>query len=313
MTEPITNILPKNIEPGIEELLLNFSKLAQEFVHFGTHVFKWLIEESNGGEENLPLPLIFRDQLDKADAISILIKESSIDPSKILLRSVLESYLYIDYLLEKNTLDRSMALLVYNKKKELKFYNKFKSGHAENTKFLKNIEKDKLVPSIDLPSDSEVNLAIERKNKILQLPQYRKACIEYERVESAGRKNPNWYSLFNGPSDFEQLASYLNLSFYYDILYRKWSGSVHGTDIIEGKINKSVDTTKGNIDIVQLRFPKDAQTVTSYLLLMQLETYRLIMKAKIPGKYDEFKKWYLTVCEDLHQVCQENQLIKIID
>ena len=86
MTKPVNQILPREIDPGVEQLLLKFSTLIDEFVNFGTQVFKWVIEESRGTDEQMPLLMFFRDMLEKADSISILVRNSSIDPSKVLLR-----------------------------------------------------------------------------------------------------------------------------------------------------------------------------------------------------------------------------------
>lgn len=59
MTKPIEEILPKEIDPGVAEILTNFSATIDEFVHFGTHILKWIIQEPNGSDEQLPLFMFF--------------------------------------------------------------------------------------------------------------------------------------------------------------------------------------------------------------------------------------------------------------
>ena len=125
MTEPVNEILPRELNPDIAQILQKFSSLIDEFVNFGTHIFKWVIEESKGTDEQMPLLMFFRDMLEKADSISILVRHSSIDPSKVLLRSIFELNLYIGYLLEKNSDDRAMSFLVCDAIRQKKINQSF--------------------------------------------------------------------------------------------------------------------------------------------------------------------------------------------
>ena len=69
MTQRINEILPREIQSGVEQTLTKFSEIIDEFVNFGTHVFKRVIEQSKGSDEQMPLMIFFRDMLEKADSI----------------------------------------------------------------------------------------------------------------------------------------------------------------------------------------------------------------------------------------------------
>ena len=51
---------------------------------------KWDADKGRAGDENTPPLLFLRNIIELGDAISILIKNSSIDPAKPLLRSLLK-------------------------------------------------------------------------------------------------------------------------------------------------------------------------------------------------------------------------------
>ena len=316
MTKPVNEILPREIDPGVEQLLLKFSTLIDEFVNFGTQVFKWVIEESRGTDEQMPLLMFFRDMLEKVDSISILVRHSSIDPSKVLLRSIFELNLYISYLLEKNSKDRGMSFLVWDAIRQKQLNLNFNIEGPEFNRIRKILEQDILISDPNFLNElSSVKHIIESLNSLLNREEYKRVVKEYERTKRKDNTNPAWYHLFKGPKNIKELAINLKLPFLYEILYRKWSGSVHSTDIIQGKIVKKKGSEelngKINTEIVQIRLPKDAQEVTSYTLLLLLRTFIVLKDKKITNKTDEIQKWYLSVKEQLREVTKEERLLNI--
>ncbi|MBN2616119.1 MAG: hypothetical protein JXR71_10545 [Bacteroidales bacterium] len=315
MTNPIDNILPRDTEDGVSKILHSFSETIDEFVNFGTHVLKWHVDIKRGGDEQMPLIMFLRELLEKADSISILVKNSSIDPAKTILRSLFELHLYISYLLESHFQDRSMAFLVWNAKNIIKTNNAFLKGNQEYKNLKRQVENDNSFLDINdldrLPSATPI---IDNQEALLQRPEYKKALTEYEKTKKRFG-NPKWYSLFNGPQSIQGLAIHLKMSSFYELVYRNWSGSVHSTDIINGKIVKSQNANevsdKISADIIQIRLPKDAQSVSAFTLVLMIKTYSTLINTKIPDKKVEYTKWYLSVRNRMSKVTSKEQLIKI--
>lgn len=254
--------------------------------------------------------------LEKADSISILVKNSSVEPSKVILRSIFELYLYIDYLTEKYFEDRSIAFLIWDTKRKIRLNKTFDKTDTEFKNLLKKIEADKSIFNKNLFSDlPSVKPALANLNALLAYPQYGRVLKEFERTKNIDRNNPAWYRLFNGPKNIQQLAEHLQISTFYEILYRSWSGNVHSTEIIDGKIipndNLGINGTKVNADIIQLRFPKDAQTVSSYTVILLLKTFLLLSDKKIQNKKNEILNWYLDIRPTFLKMTSEEQYIKI--
>jgi hypothetical protein len=316
MTEPIKEILPRNTDKGLQELLDGFSIMIDEVVNYGTHILKRLLESSKGsGDVNMPLAMFFRDMLEKTDSISILVKNSSIDPSKVILRSIFELHLFISYLNEKYFIDRSMAFLVWHTKDKIKMNRSYLKGSQEYKNLCKQMEKDNSFYDKNILEDNQSSkLIIDNLTDLLKKEQYQKALNDYEKT-STKYNNPNWYSLFNGPKNIQQLAYHLNMPFLYETIYRSWSGSVHNTDIINGKIVKSKNsderTDKVNADMIQIRFPKDAQMVTSNALILMIKTYNVLFDNQLIDKKAEYIVWYMSIREKLFQIANKRQLLKI--
>lgn len=101
-TNPIEEILPQNRDEYLIKIQNHCSDQISEMVNFGTHILNWDLEIKREGKNNNIPTLFFRNILEISDSISILIKESSIDPAKIILRSLIENILQLIYMIEED-------------------------------------------------------------------------------------------------------------------------------------------------------------------------------------------------------------------
>ena len=72
---------------------------------------------------------------------------------------------------------------------------------------------------------------------------------------------------------------------------------------------KLILNKNGQTDIIQIRFPKDAQDITIQTLNILVITYKNFYEKELPDKKDEFYKWYLKFCP-LFKELRENELFK---
>src|SRR5882757_387006 len=108
---PVDEIIPR--ESDVQDTLNKFAQGIDDAVNFGSHILNWDTQANNkGGDHNLAIALQFRHFLELIDANSILVRNSSIDPGKLILRGMLETYFGLEYMLEKDPIDRAMAFLV---------------------------------------------------------------------------------------------------------------------------------------------------------------------------------------------------------
>lgn len=282
----VENILPRN-QSEVKKELEKMSSILDHAVDFGTHLLKWQSEKPQIGDENI-IPILFlRNIIETADAISILVKNSSADPAKNLVRTLLENVFALEYLLEKDSKQRSLAYTVWLTHKDLIFCEKMDLTTQRGKQFAREIEKDKTVNKLN---SQEEQIALLKKNseELLKLPNYIPIEAEYQRTILI-KKNPNWFTLFNGPSDVEQLAKHLNHHAVYEMIYRGLSDNVHGNDVFKSKLLKGEN---GNADIVQIRYPKDAQSTIVHAINFLLLIYMEVLKKKLPERGREFKKWH---------------------
>lgn len=303
----IDDILPR--EPG-DDLLGLLGKLADlidEYVNFGSHLMKWEAKKKGGGDEDLPPLMFLRNIIELADAISLLVRNSSIDPCKPLLRTLLESTFGLEYLLVEDTERRSIAFIIWNTHRELKYLDKIDSKTEAGRQFKKEIEKDKLIEDIS-PIFNRPNLELAKQFNldILSKPRFSIVEEEYQRT-LLRRKNPKWYALFNGPNDIERLAKHLKHHALYEYFYRMYSGNTHATSIYQEKVKRNPDGTGA---IIQIRTPKDAQSVTGMTLNIFLVGLLSFGDHFLPERKTEFQTWYKSVKKSQDRLLSK-QLIKI--
>lgn len=307
MTEPIFELLNRRDEqPEIEKLLSDFSSLIEEAVNFGTHILKWEVELI-GSDENVPIGLTLRHILDLLDSVSVLVRNSCADPCKLILRGALEAQLGLEFILQNDTKKRSLAFLVCNYHNDLKLLLKVKPGEQGYDQLLSKMEADRSIPKgIKLPKFPNLENNIDNLKSLLAMPHYIQAEKEYQVLIKKGFKNPNWFQLFNGPRNIEQLANTLKRQALYEVLYRGWSSSIHGTDVIKSKLHQTLD---GNVEIIQLRHLKDVQMITQITVTLAIMCYQVMIDKRIPSHAQDFAKWYLTIQKDYRKITNEKLLI----
>ena len=249
--EPVEKFIDRgDLEEEYKILLNELSSNIEECVNFGSHMVSWLMEAPNAKEDDLPVTMFLRNILDELDAISILIKYSSIESCNNLLRTVLENFFYVEYILEKDTYNRSMCFLAWNALKTKKFLLKLDGFSQDYMSFKSLWEKDKFLKNKPIIKIANIEDYKKSNGNLLNSELYEPYRVEYERTKAI-KNNPEWYTLFDGPRNLESLAQYLNYYSYYEILYRELSAAAHGTDILD----KITSIGNNKVALSQIRTP----------------------------------------------------------
>jgi len=287
----INDLLPREIPSELKPILDFFSETIDNAVNFGTNLIKWDIDKKLVGDEHLAPIMFFRNILELTDGISILIKNSSVDTCHTLQRSLIENVLGLKYLLEteKNFKNRSLSYTVWLTHKDLKICEKYDDTTQSGKQLTTELQKDDLVgDTYSIKKTEQFDLLKKNSIELLELPIYKSINEEYIRTNGIN-KNPNWYSLFDGPRNIEGLAKHLKMHATYEIYYRYLSGKVHATSVLKKKIVEDKDSNMASI--IQIRDYDEVQMATHNALvfiLMAILEYR----KRIPKKATEFKNWY---------------------
>jgi hypothetical protein len=291
-TKPISIILPEAIEPKEYQELLNLiSSTLTELVNYGTQVVHWAAYNPKFKKPDLDVPLLMlsRHTLELADAMTALIKNSIINPSKVILRTIFESLLYIKYITTEKSEDRCRAYLVCYIKNKKNEYLKFIEGTPIHMQFKKKIESDSLIKGgynpFSLPIEHQLKLKIDNLDEWIKHPIFKDAITEYNRMKKQYDRKPPWYLLYNGALNIEDLAKKLKLSYLYEILYRNWSEYAHASDVITGNL-------ANDKSFYSIRNGFDSTSVGSFSISLLVDCYKMLVEFIVPEMIPNFRNWY---------------------
>jgi hypothetical protein len=263
-------------------------------------VLKWDVEKKREGKDNHIPSLFLRNIIELGDAIAILIRKSSIDPCKNLIRSLYENCLSILYILEENEDERAHCFMVWKAKRDLKYYKQFITSNQSSKELKAKLRKDHL----KLKLEKYFREVVHAKISLLKQDKFKEVAIEYERT-TRSTKNPNWHSLFNGPRNFQELSYYFKKTIEYEFQYRKYSENVHATGLLKG----FADAGDDKVQIIQIRDFENSKDIyigtVSYLLI----AYNEIILKRIPEQRDEFLKWHLSFRDVNNNTIRDKQFV----
>ena len=302
------DVLCRELEPKeYKDLLIQIAGIIEECVNFGTHILVWCSEKPKNDGSDSTIILIFRHIIESLDAITVLIKHGCADPTELLLRSIFEALIGLEYILEKDTAQRALSYKVAHAHRQISLYKKLDTTTDQGKQFKKILSNDSTIKNIALPA-VDTNKLIANLENMLKKPQYVSVNTEWQNYKKANKKNPNWFSLFGGPRNIIDLAHYVNRSGLYEFLYRIWSQYVHVTGVFR---NITRDDS-GNGAIIGLRSPKNIQVYSSLSLSMSMAAYTKMIKYYIPDKEKDFQEWYIKNIRKWYlQLSSTKRIIKI--
>lgn len=285
----VMEFIPREVNSEIIPVLDFFGDTMDKFVDFGSNFFLWE-DYSKGGEEHIAPTMLIRHFLDILDSISVLTKKCCPDTAKLLLRGLLETHFSLEYLLDSNTYNKSIAFFIEDLLAEIEVIEKMISvrdtKNGKDHRFRVN--------------DTELTLdgVLIKKKEILQLPQFKAVFEEFERTKGKSKYYPHWYQCFNGPKTIKEIAKSLSKEDLYNNIYSVYSRNTHGTDIVGGKLSNE----GGYAEIVQIRRPNDAQQVARFTVYLANTTLKNYIVNRIPQKMEIYTKWFQNVQMEVNTI-----------
>lgn len=269
----------------IPEILNKYSDNLNLLIDKTCYTLTKYLEQGLIGDEKIVPALFLRNAIEQADGISVLLKNSVIEPVKPLNRILLENLLQLDYIVSEKTTERSYAFLVGNVRNDLKNYLKLKIGTKENTAFASFFEKDALIKNNPETDKSSVDKQIALFHKILDEDGYKEANVEYNKL-----KNPHWYTLYDGPKTIREMAERQNKIVLYEIFYRTLSQNIHNIAIFNSKVK--VDEDDNLMYLLHFRNPHEASKVLKDTINFLFFTNMIFLENLLPQEHIAFALWY---------------------
>lgn len=292
-------LLSRTIDVNLKDYLLNLHDGLAKTVDFGVEIL--LTDFERGGTDlDLPILLFLRNLISTADGISVLIKNSIIEPANNLLRTALENFFSIEYLLgeDQYSEQRARSFMVWHFAEQQRWLKKGDNTTSEFQALVAKHKKDKSfrnIPVMEFPMADKQWKGFEA---LFESPELKETKNEYDRLKAAKKRTPMWYQLYGGPSSLEELANRVGYPAVYEMLYRGLSISSHGNNIISGKLYFGESS---NAELASLRDSYGAESVVNHCMNFCRLAYRTIITKRMPFMAERFNQW-LQECSEFNKV-----------
>ena len=285
-TEAHDAILDRDLSKVAAEQLIGLaSPLLQELVNYSTNALvRCVLEPGFNKDVDLAVVGLYRHIIEMADGIETLVAQGCAIPAIPSLRSSFESLLYQEYILENEQeySNLSLSWLVGYVHQRLAMYEQLDPSTDRGQEFQRFVQDDIIARTVEFPPAVEAKNAIANLRSLLIRPHIEPIEVEF----TSFRGTPRWHQLFGGPTNLADLAIRLNRRAQYEILYRTWSRTAHGQDLLP-----FIDRTpEGEPSIGRLRDPEMLKEVASYAAHFLLESTCHTVGKFRPG--ETFQHWY---------------------
>ena len=235
--------------------------------------------------------MLYRHALELGDAIGTLLRFGSSTAASILVRSLFETSLGLEFILEKNTFheDRASCYQAFYQIERFKNFTRYDPGTKEGAELHRILDADKKLNAAVFPRE---DLTKERK-AVLDILNTTRYKPYWDRYKVAKSKPKQWYSLCSKGSELRSLARIIGRESEYVLLYRMLSESAHASDVLSGVLRPKDERT---VEVHTLRGPvgKLKETVSlaaNYLVWCHDFILKTYLKDHNLQKW--FVRWYI--------------------
>jgi len=282
-------IFSRQLSEGDKVQLKENASILDRTVDLGAALLE--ADFARGGDGlDLPPILFLKNLISNIDGISVLVASSIIEPCNALLRTLLENFLSLEYLLEDNagSGQRSRNFMVWDFVERRKWVKKGDVNSAEHAQLAKKFKQDKRLYDSPVMSFPKADKICELIDKGLNGQTYRDTWLEYQRTRKIKKRTPAWYSLFDGPGSVEELATKLGYPALYEMLYRGFSPSSHGNNIVPGKISFP---NGPEVYLEPIRDKTQASSTVNHCLQISNLAFRSYIEKRVPFMANCYKEW----------------------
>lgn len=209
-----------------------YSAYLEELCNFASNALV-RCEKSLKGIKGTPATLIFLyfHIIQMSDGVQVLCSRASYDTAVLLLRSLWEATLSVEFIVESDFEKRSTAWLASCYLKRKRSDELLRSIDGKKSKFELMQENDKVHrdTKFTLPDQMQLAKQLEQYDKMFEKQKFQEA-LELLGKNRGNKKVKKWYAIDGGPNNLKELADHLEHPIEYEKIYKAFSDVSHGQD-----------------------------------------------------------------------------------
>lgn len=159
---------------------------------------------------------LLEEMIGKSKSIKVLLDNAQFDAIDSIARSILESYVYLKFILSGDTDRKAKAYFYSGKKSENTYYDQLISKDQKGKRIQKylNLNKKEIIEKLEKDSYEDY-----------------KGRVQNRYIEAVGHENMKrkWFDLDGRTTSFEILCKNNGLEVEYEVIYRLLSKDVHSS------------------------------------------------------------------------------------
>jgi hypothetical protein len=307
----LNDLLPPGTNvAAYKSILTDFSKLVEDSVRLlgRTTAVAEKAASNDGKYHHISVFALCRHICELLDGVAVLALEGCAIPCQPMMRSAMEAYLGVLYILESKSEQRAWAYQVAHAHRRIKLYRSLDPHDASGKQTRAMMSKDPIASGMQLPQADWQKL-IANLEKLFQRPECMDIEVEWQRLKQRNKgKDPHWYSLFGGPQNARALAECVSVLAQYEFCYRHWSNLVHAGGCLENYVGGK----DGRVNIRPLRNPEGLQSAVVQSIGYCMATARRLLEVYgTPEDMEGFRRDYTSNIKPRSEQLNNGELINV--
>lgn len=297
--------IPENIQSALNE----HSSIIDKTLSLCFGVLHHHLEIGSKSELDIVPSLHMRNILEFGSSISSLIKASSPDPANLMVRAMLESSLYLGFLVKENFEKRAKAYLFCKKIEERNKLDRFDDRTTVGSQVIGELSNcNDQIDFRDLfTKHAEIDNNRTSINAFLNLPEYSNTRLTFEeRKTELKRKNKKiqWYNFEFDFFSIRDISCYLERLSEYEFIYRSTSNYVHSSNLIKDIVMGEKPNTAG---FTQIRMPFQSMQITSTTYNLLITTFFNFLSNFYPEEQADFLRSQILIGNEMEKLTSINR------
>jgi hypothetical protein len=279
----------ETIDRFVNEKLSPTITLLREIVDYGVHLLNKCGHQGGSLSDLVITGHFFKHAVTMLDAVEIQLSRGAVFAAGVSARSMLEAYLYLEWLLKSDTEKRARQFYVWHLRQKRSWTRRAIPGTSEYNRFQKHLDilsdmkdtaKRKAIEASARKQDEDlVSILTNQKNKPIN--------DEFDKLKKK-HFDVAWYCP-GGPNSIADMASRLNLESEYEFFYSQFSDITH-----VGAFDKHVKFDGKAVIFEPLRSPESIDTVVNVVASLAFRLFRLIINKYFPKEIKTFTHNYIS-------------------
>lgn len=290
MTEPTPKQLldREKIDTFVMGNLTPTIALLRELVDYGVALISKCAQQGGSLADLVIEAHFFKHAVTMLDAVEIQLSRGAVFSAGVSARSMLEAYIYLAWILEKDTEVRGRQFYVWHLRQKRVWARRVIPGTAEYEHFKKHTAtlSDMKDPAKRRSLESEANRQDADISAILTNPNNNTINTAFDKLKKR-HFDVAWYRP-SGPSSIGDMARKLNLDAEYDFFYSQFSDISHA-----GAFEKHVKFDGKAVVFEPLRSPEGIRTVVNVVATLAFRIFLLMIAKYFPQDMQSFTQSYV--------------------